>query len=659
MKVSVIGAGNVGAKAVYYIAEKNIADIVMVDVVNGLASSKALDFLHAAPLRGYEVRIRGTTDFGEIEGSDVVVITAGIARKPGMDRMDLLKTNVGIAAQAAREIALRAPNAVVIVVTNPLDVISMVVLRETGFALRKVVGMAGVLDSTRFRWFIAEKLGVWPGDVQAMVLGGHGDEMVPLTRYTSVGGIPLDQLLDAPSIEALVKRTRTGGAEIVSLLKTGSAFYAPGASVAKMVEAVIKDERRLFPASAYLRGEYGFRDIYLGVPVIMGRNGVERVVELPLADGESEGTGSFRGSGSQGAGGAVHGHGGDAHEASRIPGQEPSPGVRRTRAGGQESPDTPAEAETIAREIGCPVMVKAQVLVGGRGKAGGVKMAADPKEAAARARDILGMKIKGIEVQRVLVARAVDIAAEYYVSLTVDRAAKAVQCIASASGGMEIEEIAVKEPHKIIRFALDPEQGLVRGRHFDALARAFAAPARRRAGMAHRRRECTGCSRKRTAPWWRSIPAPSRPRGSLVAADAKVIFDDNALYRHPELESLRSPEEYGEDEMDAKSSGLSYVGLDGTIGCIVNGAGLSMATMDLIKYFGGSPANFLDVGGSSNPEKVLNALRIISKNPRVTAILINIFGGITRCDDIARGHPHGEGKDQHPGPADHPADRDE
>ncbi len=286
MKVSVIGAGNVGAKAVYYIAEKNIADIVMVDVVNGLASSKALDFLHAAPLRGYEVRIRGTTDFGEIEGSDVVVITAGIARKPGMDRMDLLKTNVGIATQSAREIARRAPNAVVIVVTNPLDVIAMVVLRETGFGLRKVVGMAGVLDSTRLRYFIAERLGVWPGDVQAMVLGGHGDEMVPLARYTSVGGIPLDQLLDAAGIEELVKRTRTGGAEIVSLLKSGSAFYAPGASVAKMVEAVIKDEKRLFPASAYLRGEYGFSDIYLGVPVIMGRNGVERIVELPLADAE-------------------------------------------------------------------------------------------------------------------------------------------------------------------------------------------------------------------------------------------------------------------------------------------------------------------------------------------------------------------------------------
>ena len=284
MKVSVIGAGNVGAKAVYYIAEKNLADIVMVDVVDGLARSKALDFLHAAPLRGYEVRIRGTTDFAEIEGSDVVVITAGIARKPGMDRMDLLKINVGIARKASAEIALRAPNAVVIVVTNPLDVIAMVALRETGFALRKVVGMAGVLDSTRFRYFIAEKLGVWPGDVQAMVLGGHGDDMVPLIGYTSVGGIPVGELLDPASLETLVKRTRTGGAEIVNLLKTGSAFYAPGASVAKMVEAVIKDEKRLFPASVFLRGEYGFKDIFLGVPVIMGRNGVERILELPLSE---------------------------------------------------------------------------------------------------------------------------------------------------------------------------------------------------------------------------------------------------------------------------------------------------------------------------------------------------------------------------------------
>jgi malate dehydrogenase len=288
MKVSVIGAGNVGAKAVYCLAEKNLADIVMVDVVEGLAASKALDFLHAAPLRGYEVRIRGTTDFAEIRDSDVVVLTAGIARKPGMDRMDLLKTNVGIARSAARAMAEHCPNAIVVVVTNPLDVIAMAVLRESGFALKRVIGMAGVLDSTRLRWFVAEKLGVWPGDVAAMVLGGHGDEMVPVPGYTSVGGIPITQLLSAPEVDALVKRTRTGGAEIVGLLKTGSAFYAPGASAAKMVEAIIKDEKRLIPASAYLRGEYGYRDIFLGVPVILGRNGVERIVELPLTEGEKK-----------------------------------------------------------------------------------------------------------------------------------------------------------------------------------------------------------------------------------------------------------------------------------------------------------------------------------------------------------------------------------
>jgi succinyl-CoA synthetase beta subunit len=297
---------------------------------------------------------------------------------------------------------------------------------------------------------------------------------------------------------------------------------------------------------------------------------------------------------------------------------------------------TPEEARKIAQKIGCPVMIKAQVLVGGRGKAGGVKMAKDPEEAAALGRDIIGMKIKGIEVQRVLVARAVDIQSEFYVSLTVDRSAKSVQCIASASGGMEIEEIAVREPEKIVRFPLDPEAGLVHKKHFKALARAFPSP------------DLADQAWKIVEGMWKLFsakdcslveinPCALIPGGKLVAADAKVIFDDSALYKHPELETLRSPEEYGADELDARASGLSYVSLDGTIGCIVNGAGLSMATMDLIKYFGASPANFLDVGGSSNPEKVLNALRIILKKDHIRAVLINIFGGITRCDDIARG----------------------
>lgn len=297
---------------------------------------------------------------------------------------------------------------------------------------------------------------------------------------------------------------------------------------------------------------------------------------------------------------------------------------------------TPEEARKIAQKISCPVMVKAQVLVGGRGKAGGVKMAHDPEEAAARARDIIGMKIKGIEVQRVLVARAVDIQSEYYVSLTVDRSARAVQCIASASGGMEIEEVAVKEPEKIVRFPLDPEAGLVRAKHFDSLARAFPSP-----DLAAQAWSIVDGMWKLFAVKDCSLveinPCALVPGGRLVAADAKVIFDDSALYKHPELEAFRSPEEYGADELEARANGLSYVSLDGTIGCIVNGAGLSMATMDLIKYFGASPANFLDVGGSSNPEKVLSALRIILRKDHIRAVLINIFGGITRCDDIARG----------------------
>jgi len=285
-KVSVIGAGNVGATAVYYIAEKSIAEVVMVDVVEGLPQSKALDFLHTAPLRRYNVQITGSNDYSAIAGSDVVVLTAGIARKPGMDRMDLLKTNVNIAKSAAQAIARYAPDAAVVVVTNPLDVIAMVVLRETGFALKKVIGMAGVLDATRFRYFIAEELGVWPGDIEAMVMGGHGDTMVPLTRYTSVGGFPITELMDAATIERLVDRTRKGGGEIVNYLKAGSAYYAPGASAAKMVEAIVKDERQLVAASVYLRGQYGHEGIFLGVPVLLGKNGVEEIIEIELTDQE-------------------------------------------------------------------------------------------------------------------------------------------------------------------------------------------------------------------------------------------------------------------------------------------------------------------------------------------------------------------------------------
>ena len=287
-KVSIIGAGNVGATAAYFIAREKVADLVLIDVVEGLPESKTLDFLHALLLQDYNVSILGTTDYAHLAHSDIVVLTAGIARKPGMDRMDLLRTNVNIARKAAAEIARHASQAVVIVVTNPLDVISMVVLKETNFAVSKVVGMAGVLDATRFQYFISQQCGVWPGDVMSMVLGGHGDSMVPLKRYTSIGGMALNEMLDDETVDRLIERTRKGGAEIISYFKTGSAYYAPGASAAKMVLSIIRNDRRVIPASVYLRGEYGYHDIFLGVPIILGGNGVERIIEIELSDAERQ-----------------------------------------------------------------------------------------------------------------------------------------------------------------------------------------------------------------------------------------------------------------------------------------------------------------------------------------------------------------------------------
>ena len=282
-KVSIIGAGHVGATCAYYVAEKNIANIVLVDVVEGMPQAKGLDFCQAAPLRQYGVKVAGTNRYAEIADSDVVVITAGVPRKPGMDRMDLLKINTEIVKTAARAIAEFAPNSTIIVVSNPLDIMCMVALDASGFALKRVFGMAGILDSTRFRWFVAEKLGVSVHNVQAMVLGGHGDTMVPLPRFTTVNGIPITELLTAAEILALSDRTREGGAEIVKYLKTGSAFYAPAASTAEMVEAVLTDEKRIQPCAAYLRGEYGYEAIYLGVPVLIGANGAEKIIELDLS----------------------------------------------------------------------------------------------------------------------------------------------------------------------------------------------------------------------------------------------------------------------------------------------------------------------------------------------------------------------------------------
>ena len=286
-KVTVVGAGNVGATTAQYIVERELADVVLTDVVDGLPQGKALDLLQAGPVHGYDCRITGANDYEPTAGSDIIVITAGLARKPGMSRDDLLMKNAEIVGGVVTETARRSPTAILIVVTNPLDAMAQLALRRSGFPKQRVIGMAGVLDSARFRTFIAQELDVSVENVTAFVLGGHGDTMVPLPRYSTVAGIPITELLPKDRLEALVKRTANGGAEIVGLLKTGSAYYAPAASVVDMVEAILKDKKKVLPCTAYLEGEYGVKGLFVGVPVKLGRRGIEQILQITLSPDES------------------------------------------------------------------------------------------------------------------------------------------------------------------------------------------------------------------------------------------------------------------------------------------------------------------------------------------------------------------------------------
>jgi malate dehydrogenase len=285
-KVTVVGAGNVGATTAQRIAEAELADVVMVDVAADLATGKALDMMEAAPILGFNARISGGGDYGPTEGSHVTVVTAGLARKPGMSRDDLLAKNTEIVSEVVRQIVQRSPDTILILVTNPLDAMCEVARRVSGFPRERVFGMAGVLDAGRMRFFIADELGVSVEDVDAFVLGGHGDTMVPLPRYSTVNGIPLPQLLAADRIEAINQRTRTGGAEIVNYYKTGSAYYAPSAAVYDMVAAILLDKKKILPCAVLLQGEYGLNDLFVGVPAQLGRGGMEKVVELELTDDE-------------------------------------------------------------------------------------------------------------------------------------------------------------------------------------------------------------------------------------------------------------------------------------------------------------------------------------------------------------------------------------
>ncbi len=286
-KIAVVGGGHVGATVAQRIAEKDLArTVVLIDIVEGVPQGKALDQWQSGPIEGFDARVIGTQGYAEAAGAELFVVTAGIARKPGMSRDDLVKTNAGIVRSVSEAIKKAAPNAIVIIVSNPLDVMCAVAKKTTGFPRERVIGMAGVLDTARYRTFLAEALDVSVEDIQAMVLGGHGDTMVPLVSYTTVSGIPVTQLLDAKRLEAIVSRTRQGGAEIVKHLKTGSAYYAPSAAAVQMVEAIVKDKKRVLPCAAWLTGEYGLQDVYCGVPCKLGRNGLEAILEVELSEQE-------------------------------------------------------------------------------------------------------------------------------------------------------------------------------------------------------------------------------------------------------------------------------------------------------------------------------------------------------------------------------------
>jgi malate dehydrogenase len=285
-RLSIIGAGFVGATAAHWAAEKELGDIVLVDILEGIPQGKALDLFEASPIEGFDSKIIGTNGYEETKDSDVVVITSGVPRKPGMSREDLLEINRKIIESVVAQVVEKSPKAILIMVTNPLDTITYLAYKKSGFPKERVMGMAGILDTARFRAFIAMELGISVEDIQALLLGGHGDEMVPLPRYTTVSGIPLSQLLPKETIDRLVDRTRKGGGEIVNLLKTGSAFYAPSAGIVQMAEAILKDKKRILPCCVYLNGEYGLKDICFGVPVKLGARGVESIIELQLTGEE-------------------------------------------------------------------------------------------------------------------------------------------------------------------------------------------------------------------------------------------------------------------------------------------------------------------------------------------------------------------------------------
>ena len=544
-------------------------------------------------------------------------------RKPGMSRDDLLGINLKIIKQVAEGIKKNAPNAFVICITNPLDVMVMAFQKFSGLPANKVVGMAGILDSSRFKLFLSLELNVPVKEIDAMVMGGHGDTMVPMPRFTKVSGKPLLDLVKEGKIsqerlEEINQRTRDGGAEIVKYLEKGSAFYAPAASGVQMAEAYLKDEKKLLPCAVQLNGEYGVKNVYAGVPVIIGKDGVEKIEQVDLDDKEKK---EFM-------------HSIDAVKALWEAASKIDPDLSKVIMNIHEH-----QAKQILKKYGATVpegvfaltvdelvekakslntkkyVLKAQIHAGGRGKAGGVKILDTIEELSDAAKEMMGKTLvthqtgpEGREVKRLYVEESSNIDKEFYLSCLVDRASSKIAFISSDQGGMDIEEVASSTPEKIITTKVDINNE-ISDKDCEEIVKIFSLSDSSKIQAISLIKSIYQMFISTDANMVEVNPLILTKEEKIICLDAKVNFDSNALFRHPEIVELRDLNEEDPTEIEASKHDLAYIKLDGSIGCMVNGAGLAMATMDIIKLYGKEPANFLDVGGGASKEKVSAALK--------------------------------------------------
>ena len=588
-KISLIGAGQIGGTLAHLIGTKEVADeVVLFDVASGIAKGKALDIAQSSSVDGFNVKFSGTDNYEDIKDSDVIIITAGVPRKPGMSRDDLLGINLKIIKQVAEGIKKNAPNAFVICITNPLDVMVMAFQKFSGLPANKVVGMAGILDSSRFKLFLSLELNVPVKEIEAMVMGGHGDTMVPLPRFTKVSGKPLLDLVKEGKIsperlEEINQRTRDGGAEIVKYLEKGSAFYAPAASGVQMAEAYLKDEKKLLPCAVHLNGEYGVSNVYAGVPVIIGKDGVEKIEQIDLDEKEKK---EFM-------------HSIDAVKALWEAASKIDPDLSKYMNIHEH------QAKQILKKYGAVVpegvfaftvdeliekakslktekfVLKAQIHAGGRGKAGGVKILDTIDELGVAAKELLGKTLvthqtgpEGREVKRLYVEESSNIDKEFYLSCLIDRASSKIVFISSDQGGMDIEEVADSTPEKIITTKVDIVKE-ISDADCEKIIKIYSL---------------TDDAKKQAIALIKSVynmflgtdanmvevnPLILTKEKNIICLDAKVNFDSNALFRHPEIIELRDLNEEDPAEIDASKHDLAYIKLDGSIGCMVNGAGLS------------------------------------------------------------------------------------